>query len=151
MQTAVNASRPENSTKVHDSRQAVRDVSESQNDYCDTSAKADIVLGELTVQHVVELELNELAIDPGRHGLRIWVPSGKSLCFPCMTRHLSADVPNHQAYLADKLETCQRFATEVLIPIGQVFKLGPQVLNIFWDHEGPLIAFNKNGTIYCNA
>ena len=43
---AVDASRPETSTQIVDSRQAVRDVSESQNDYCDTSAEADLVLGE---------------------------------------------------------------------------------------------------------
>ncbi len=24
-------------------------------------------------------------------------------------------------------------------------------MNIFWDHEGPLIAFNRGGSIFCNA
>ena len=46
MQKAVDASRPEVGTQIRDSRQAVKDVSESQDDYCDTSAQADIVLGE---------------------------------------------------------------------------------------------------------
>lgn len=25
------------------------------------------------------------------------------------------------------------------------------MINIFWDHEGPTIAFNRGGTIFCNA
>ena len=45
VQKAVDASRPEAGTQIRDSRQAVADVPESQNDYCDTSAQADIVLG----------------------------------------------------------------------------------------------------------
>lgn len=78
------------------------------------------------------------------------------------------DVPDQQAYLADKTAICQRFATEVVMPIAQVFKvcygivchirasethgqLAPPVMNIFWDHEGPLIAFNRGGAIFCNA
>jgi len=43
---AVDASRPEVGTEIRDSRQAVKDVSESQDDYCDTGASADVVLGE---------------------------------------------------------------------------------------------------------
>lgn len=42
---AVDASRPETATQIGDSRQAVRDVSESQNEYCDSSAEANIALG----------------------------------------------------------------------------------------------------------
>lgn len=61
------------------------------------------------------------------------------------------DVQVHRTFLADKMAVCQRFSIEILIPIGQIFKLAPHVLNIFWDHEGPLIAFNKGGTIFCNA
>lgn len=25
------------------------------------------------------------------------------------------------------------------------------MLNVFWDHAGPLIAFNRNGALFCNA
>ena len=32
-----------------------------------------------------------------------------------------------------------------------VAQLSAEVINIFWDHEGPLIAFNKGGSIFCNA
>ena len=120
VEKAINASRPEVGTQISDSRQSVRDVSESQDDYCDTSAEADIVL----------------AFDPGLQDIKIWVPR---------------DVTDPQAFMHDKFATCQRFSHEILKPIGKVFKLAPGVLNIFWDHEGPLIAFNKAGSIFCNA
>lgn len=41
----MDASRPETSTLIRDSRQAVNDVSESQDDYCDTSVHVDLVMG----------------------------------------------------------------------------------------------------------
>lgn len=41
----MDASRPETSTQIRDSRQAVNDVSESQNDYCNTSVHVDLVMG----------------------------------------------------------------------------------------------------------
>ena len=25
------------------------------------------------------------------------------------------------------------------------------MINVFWDNEGPLIAFNRNGSLFCNA
>ncbi|ORX36563.1 hypothetical protein BD324DRAFT_452712 [Kockovaella imperatae] len=120
VEKAINASRPEMGTQIRDSRQAVRDVSESQEEYCDASAQADIVL----------------AIDPGRHGLKIWVPR---------------DIPDHGQFLQDKLAICQRFCADILLPIINVYNLAPGVMNIFWDHEGPLIAFNRAGSIFCNA
>jgi len=35
--------------------------------------------------------------------------------------------------------------------ISSSYQLAPQVMNVFWDHEGPLIAFNRGGAIFCNA
>ena len=70
VQKAVDASRPETSTQISDSRQAVRDVSESQDDYCDTSAQADL----------------KLAIDLGESGLRMWIPRGWYRCVRMFNR-----------------------------------------------------------------
>jgi hypothetical protein len=61
VQRAVDASRPETSTQIADSRIGSRDVSESQNDYCDVAAKA-----ELDATGVVVL------------GIKLWVPLGES-------------------------------------------------------------------------
>ena len=51
VEKAVNASRPEMGTQITDSKQAVRDVSESQEEYCDASAQADLVVGKLFPIH----------------------------------------------------------------------------------------------------
>ncbi|WRT66409.1 uncharacterized protein IL334_003365 [Kwoniella shivajii] len=121
VQKALDASRPEKGTQINDSRQAVRDVSESQDNYCDTTAQADIVL----VQGAAS-----------RGGLNIWIPR---------------DVPDQAAFLGEKIDTCHRFSTQILLPICRLFNLAPSVMNVFWDHAGPLIAFNRGGTIFCNA
>lgn len=51
----------------------------------------------------------------------------------------------------DQVEISHRFAQKILIPLAGVFKLTPAVLNVFWDHDGPLIAFNRGGALFCNA
>ncbi|OCF40369.1 hypothetical protein I317_05804 [Kwoniella heveanensis CBS 569] len=122
VQKALDASRPEKGTQINDSRQAVSDVSESQDEYCDTTARADIVLAHVP--------------SAARPGLNVWIPR---------------DATNQADFLADKMETCQRFAIDILLPITRLFNLAPSVMNVFWDHEGPLIAFNRGGTIFCNA
>lgn len=53
VQTAIDASRPEASTQISNSKAAVRDVSESQGQYCDTSAEADLVLSESSVMIII--------------------------------------------------------------------------------------------------
>ncbi|WWC62006.1 uncharacterized protein I303_104593 [Kwoniella dejecticola CBS 10117] len=121
VQKALDASRPEKGTQINDSRQAVRDVSESQDTYCDTTAQADLV-------RVIGAESTV--------GLNIWVPR---------------DVPNQSTFLMDKLDVSRRFSTHILLPICKTFNLAPEVMNVFWDHAGPLIAFNRGGTIFCNA
>ncbi|KAL7421639.1 hypothetical protein Q5752_003408 [Cryptotrichosporon argae] len=119
---AVNASRPNRGMRVEDRLRAVRDVSESQGAYCDVQQGANIIM----------------ALDQGPAKCKIWVP---------------ADVPmlERAAYVANRRAVSDAFDALVLAPIGAVFNLPRQVLNVFWDHEGPLIAFNKGGTIYCNA
>jgi hypothetical protein len=61
VQKALDASRPETGTHIQDSRIGSTAVSESQSDYCDTTASADIVL----------------ALDPGSAALKLWIPRGK--------------------------------------------------------------------------
>jgi hypothetical protein len=58
---AIDASRPEMGTQISDSRQAVRNVSESQDNYCDSSAEAELVL----------------AVPGDSTGVSIWVPIGE--------------------------------------------------------------------------
>jgi hypothetical protein len=78
VQKAVDASRPEAGTQIRDSRQAVKDVSESQGEYCDASAQADIVLGERRGMISMATTDEMTATDLGRGSPRIWVPRGQS-------------------------------------------------------------------------
>jgi hypothetical protein len=35
-------------------------------------------------------------------------------------------------------------------PVGNIFRLDPKALHIFYDAAGPLIAFNRNGSLFVN-
>ena len=83
VEKAINASRPEMGTQIQDSRQSVRDVSESQDEYCDTTAQANIVLGQSSSSGSVDILTDgSIAVDPGQGSPKLWVPAGmsQSLC-----------------------------------------------------------------------
>jgi hypothetical protein len=35
-------------------------------------------------------------------------------------------------------------------PVGKIFSMDPKALHLFYDMQGPLIAFNRNGSIFVN-
>ncbi|GAA99452.1 hypothetical protein E5Q_06151 [Mixia osmundae IAM 14324] len=43
-----------------------------------------------------------------------------------------------------------RFINMIVKPIGRVFSVDPRSLHVFYDLGGPLIAFNRGGSIYLN-
>lgn len=49
----------------------------------------------------------------------------------------------------DKSASLQRFAG-LLTSLARIYKLPLQSLHIFYDLEGPLIAFNRNASIFLN-
>lgn len=55
------------------------------------------------------------------------------------------------AFLRSRLDVCQRFERSVLQPLARIFGLDAQIISIFWDHDGPTIAFNRDGALFCNA
>ena len=59
-------------------------------------------------------------------------------------------VPDHGDALDRYGAALRRFVTQVIKPVGETFSMNPRSLHIFYDLESPLIAFNKNGSIYCN-
>lgn len=68
--------------------------------------------------------------------LGIWIPRSRSPCI--RNAGLTADVPsateNPHAYLSDRLEICERFGEEVLVPISKVFKVCTgAVFESSWD------------------
>ncbi|GAA5980148.1 hypothetical protein JCM10908_001550 [Rhodotorula pacifica] len=63
---------------------------------------------------------------------------------------VSREVPDPTTFVSTHHDALLRFATRVIRPVGDVFGLDPRALHIFHDLEGPLIAFNRNGSIYLN-
>ncbi|BGP21645.1 ubiquitin system component Cue [Rhodotorula toruloides] len=62
----------------------------------------------------------------------------------------SRDVPNPTTFVAEHHDALLRFVTQVIRPVGEVFRLDPRALHVFHDIEGPLVAFNRNGSLYLN-
>ena len=95
-------------------------MSESQNEYCDVQAQADI----------------REAMKARDGMLSVWVPTGE--CFvvlgPRKYRRrrgvmctgsilISAGTPDDAAFLEPKMQTIQAFATAIIRPIAEVFKV----------------------------
>ncbi|KAM0793307.1 hypothetical protein ACM66B_000766 [Microbotryomycetes sp. NB124-2] len=48
------------------------------------------------------------------------------------------------------VDAITRFVLRVVLPVATVFELDNRALNIFYDQQGPLVAFNRNGGLYLN-
>lgn len=64
---------------------------------------------------------------------------------------MTVDAPDHAAFMRDRMQVFLRFEQLILQPLASLFGLRPQIINIFWDLEGPTIAFNREGALFCNA
>lgn len=64
---------------------------------------------------------------------------------------IALDEPDHAAFMRDRMYVFLRFEQAILQPLAHLFGLRPQVISIFWDTEGPTIAFNRDGALFCNA
>ncbi|GAA6035210.1 hypothetical protein JCM8097_006421 [Rhodosporidiobolus ruineniae] len=63
----------------------------------------------------------------------------------------SRDLPDPTTFVGENHDALLRFVSQVIRPVGNVFGLDPRALHVFHDLEGPLIAFNRNGSIYLNS
>lgn len=70
-----------------------------------------------------------------KHGIQMFVS-------PSSVNNSSAFLQQHSAGLTT-------FAT-LLKSVGEVFSLNPRTLNIFFETSGKTIAFNRDGSIFCN-
>ncbi|KFA55092.1 hypothetical protein S40293_03504 [Stachybotrys chartarum IBT 40293] len=57
--------------------------------------------------------------------------------------------PNAAGFLTANLGAINTFAS-LLVDIGSIYSLSPNVLHIFHDESSDAIAFNTNGSIFCN-
>lgn len=63
---------------------------------------------------------------------------------------LPADMAGQSStFLQNNITGLTRFA-DLLKLTGEVFSLAPRILNIFFETSGKTIAFNRNGSIFCN-
>lgn len=71
-----------------------------------------------------------------KHGIQMFLPQD-----PAYT--------NSSQFLQTNINGLTRFA-DVLKSTGDIFSLSPKILNIFFETGGKTIAFNRNGSIFCN-
>lgn len=64
--------------------------------------------------------------------------------------YVSSQVPEGSAAADTHADAIRRYAQQVIRPVGGVFDVDSRCLHIFLDVEGPLIAFNKSGSIFFN-
>jgi hypothetical protein len=63
--------------------------------------------------------------------------------------YLSRDHANSDSFLSNNREGIAHFVT-ILTETAAIFDLSPQTINIFHDANGASIAFNSNGSLFCN-
>ena len=62
---------------------------------------------------------------------------------------LSNSMPDKSDFISMNVEGLNAFAI-LLLDCGNVFSLRPQSLHIFYDESGSTIAFNRQGSLFCN-
>lgn len=70
-----------------------------------------------------------------KHNIQMFLPSDMS--------------SQSSSFLQNNIAGLTRFA-DLLKATGEVFSLSPRILNIFFETGGKTIAFNRNGSIFCN-
>ena len=70
-----------------------------------------------------------------KHGIQMFLPQGAGM--------------NASQFLQENIHGLSIFA-DILKSTGEVFSLSPKILNIFFETGGKTIAFNRNGSIFCN-
>ena len=85
--------------------------------------------------------------------VKVYVSEGKGPKFVLVvfynggSRYL--EVPSPQAFITVNREPLARFI-HILVSLTEVYDLPVTSLHVFYDLEGGLIAFNRNGSIFLN-
>lgn len=62
---------------------------------------------------------------------------------------MEIDIPNRDTVMSTKHNQLARFI-HVVRPLRGVYKLSPTSINVFYDLQGPTIAFNRNASLFLN-
>ncbi|EJU01784.1 hypothetical protein DACRYDRAFT_107520 [Dacryopinax primogenitus] len=65
-------------------------------------------------------------------------------------RFYTKGVNDPKAIFSSKQQSLQRFSSAVIFLMGEIYGVPQTSLHIFFDLDGPLIAFNRNGSIFLN-
>lgn len=155
IRTAIGACRAEQSS-VLANRQQMTTVKESLGDgYCDISGT------DQNFQFMCEFYDSDGCSDPDS---RLFQPLSKVIgsisrkvsqsgsLEHCTARcnTIVVDVSNPQEIVAAKQQALSRFASFIITPLAKVYKLPSTSIHLFWDQQGGLIAFNRNGSLFLN-
>lgn len=64
--------------------------------------------------------------------------------------YVSRQVTSGEMVMMEYGDALNRYVDKVIKPVGEVFDIDPRSLHVFYDLEGPVIAFNKNGSLFFN-
>ncbi|KAH9824771.1 hypothetical protein DFH28DRAFT_941666 [Melampsora americana] len=64
--------------------------------------------------------------------------------------YVSRQVTSGEMVMMEYGDALNRYVEKVIKPVGEVFDIDPRSLHVFYDLEGPVIAFNKNGSLFFN-
>lgn len=65
--------------------------------------------------------------------------------------YVSRSLEQGEDVLLHYAEALRQYVTNVIKPVGRVYNVDPKALHVFFDKSGPLIAFNRSGSIFFNA
>ncbi|POW05295.1 hypothetical protein PSTT_09752, partial [Puccinia striiformis] len=118
---AINVSKPDTNSDIR-TLPDTKPVKESEGTYCDPKGSRE----DLTF-------LSKIS------GLRFYV-----------SRSIDQHNLNGEMVLFQFSDAIVRYIDLVIRPIGEIFDIDPNSLHIFYDLEGPIIAFNRNGSLFFN-
>ena len=85
--------------------------------------------------------------------VKVYVSEGKGPKFVLVVSYNGGsrylEVPSPQAFITVNREPLARFI-HILVSLTEVYDLPVTSLHVFYDLEGGLIAFNRNGSIFLN-
>ncbi|KAI7173495.1 hypothetical protein KC324_g10479, partial [Hortaea werneckii] len=132
LESAIQSSRPYNSSSVFTRPQTTTINEDQPRSYCDSKPGHDLI-------YLHDLPANT-AGGGGGSGIKLFLSK---------TSHYHS---NPQDFLTQHSTALSHFANLLTSLSTSIFSphLSPQTLNIFYDDAGSSIAFNTNGSLFCN-
>lgn len=153
---AVRSCRPEHQGRLQ-SKEEMRRIKESMDEgYCDViSAGGDFInVGMVFPQQCDKGHLTHLPSVGTMGSFKVYVSRGKFFTYYSMgwcvdDPPICVEVTEREKIMTSKHDQLARFM-HIIRMLGRVYKLPDTSLHVFYDISGPLIAFNRNGSLFMN-